>query len=166
MKVFKEEQRFTQLWLIVLLIVSALMPFVILFSEYSKGKMTFNEFITAMFMIVLATGLIFLFKLKTRIDATGIHYQFFPFHFSFKTISWTEINQAYVRKYSPIGDYGGWGIKGGAFWDSGKGKAINVSGDIGIQLELKNGKKLLIGTQKENEAKQVLKTYQKQESHA
>ena len=39
-------------------------------------------------------------------------------------------------------------------------KAINVSGDIGIQLELKNGKKLLIGTQKEAEAKSVLQTYQ------
>lgn len=67
--------------------------------------------------------------------------------------------KAYVRKYDPIGDYGGWGLKGGALWNSKKGKAINVSGDIGIQLELKNSKKLLIGTQKEAEARRVLETY-------
>jgi len=39
--------------------------------------------------------------------------------------------------------------------------AINVSGDIGIQIELKNNKKILIGTQKETEAKNVLNTYLK-----
>ncbi len=166
MKVFKETQRFTQTWLIVVLVVSTLTPFVIIFSEYYKGKITLHEFVVSISLIILATGLIFLFKLKIRIDATGIHYQFFPFHLKTKTIFWSDIDTAYVRKYSPLGDYGGWGIKGGAFWNSKKGKAINVSGDIGIQLELKKGKKLLIGTQKENEAKQVLKTYQKQESHA
>jgi hypothetical protein len=37
---------------------------------------------------------------------------------------------------------------------------MNVSGDIGIQLEFKNGQKLLIGTQKQAEAKSVLETYQ------
>ena len=56
-------------------------------------------------------------------------------------------------------EYGGWGLKGGLLWKKSKGIAINVSGNIGIQLELKNGKKLLIGTQKLQEAKQVLDTY-------
>ncbi|PWG05518.1 hypothetical protein DIS07_08650 [Polaribacter aquimarinus] len=88
-----------------------------------------------------------------------MHYQFFPFHFSFKTISWKEIKNAHVRNYDPIGEYGGWGLKGGFPFNKKKGKAINVKGDIGIQLELQNNKKILIGTQKEIEAKQVLKTY-------
>lgn len=159
MKVFKEEQRFTQTWLIVLLAISTLIPLVIVFSEYSKGKKTLNELLTVVIIMVFATGFIFFFKLKTRIDEVGIHYQFFPFHFSLKTINWNNISKAHVRTYDPIGEYGGWGLKGGAFWNSSKGKAINVSGDIGIQLELKNGKKLLIGTNKDNEAKQVLITY-------
>ncbi|APG66435.1 hypothetical protein LPB136_06055 [Tenacibaculum todarodis] len=77
-----------------------------------------------------------------------------------RNIPWKEIEKAHVRTYDPITEYGGWGLKGGAFWNKKNGKAINISGDIGIQLELKNGKKLLIGTQKENEANQVLKTYQ------
>ncbi|PQJ80922.1 hypothetical protein BTO18_05610 [Polaribacter porphyrae] len=89
-----------------------------------------------------------------------MHYQFFPFHWKLKLITWDKISTAYVRIYDPIGDYGGWGLKGGTLWSKSKGRAINVSGDIGIQLELKNGKKLLIGTQKKSEAERVLETYQ------
>lgn len=69
-------------------------------------------------------------------------------------------SKAYVRTYDALSEYGGWGLKGGALWNNSKGKAINVSGNIGIQLELKNGKKLLIGTQKKKEAENVLLNYQ------
>jgi len=61
--------------------------------------------------------------------------------------------------YYPISEFGGWGLRGGFFFNKGKEKAVNVSGDIGIQLIFKNGKKLLIGTQKKEEAKRVLETY-------
>ncbi len=73
-----------------------------------------------------------------------------------KKIAWSEVSNAYVRNYDPIGEYGGWGLKGGSFWNKSKGKAITISGGVGIQLEFKNGKKLLIGTQKENDVKRVL----------
>ncbi|MGK0329715.1 MAG: hypothetical protein ACJAXF_003214, partial [Polaribacter sp.] len=63
------------------------------------------------------------------------------------------------RTYLPISEFGGWGLRGGFFFNKGKEKAVNISGNIGIQLILKSGKKLLIGTQKESEAKSVLETY-------
>ncbi|MHB0756157.1 hypothetical protein [Polaribacter sp. M15] len=161
MKVFKEEQRFTQLWLIVLMAVSLIVPIAILFQEYNKpeSSLSLNKLILTITVILLTALLIFTFKLTTRIDEKGIYYQFFPFHIRLKLIAWQDISKAYVRNYDPIGEYGGWGFKGGALWNSKKGKAINVSGDVGIQLELKTGKKLLIGTQKENDAKSVLATY-------
>ena len=77
-----------------------------------------------------------------------------------KLIKWEEIKKVYVRNYDPISEYGGWGLKGGFFWNKEKGKCVNISGDIGLQIEFKNGKKLLIGTQKKEEATSVLKTYQ------
>ena len=162
MKVFKEEQRFTQLWLIILIIFSSLVPIGVVVSEYQKDENAFSvEMLLVIILVILVPiAIIFLFKLNTRIDEQGIHYQFFPFHFSDRKISWNEISKAYVRTYDPIGEFGGWGLKGGNIFNKSKGKAINVSGDIGIQLELKNGKKLLIGTQKEAEAKSVLQTYQ------
>lgn len=162
MKVFKEEQRFTQSWLIALLLISIIVPIILITKEYleENSSMTTNEFVLTLAGILISLSFIFFFKLTTRIDESGIHYQFFPFHFSLRLIKWSEINKAYVRTYDPITEYGGWGLKGGSLWNSKKGKAINVSGDIGIQLELKNGKKLLIGTQKENDAKRVLESYQ------
>ena len=161
MKIFKEEQRFTQTWLIVLLAISVLVPIGIICKEYFKEDttMTTNEFVLTNLGILISISFIFLFKLTTRIDEKGIHYQFFPFHFKLRLISWNEISKATIRTYDPIGEYGGWGLKGGSLWNKSKGKAINVSGDIGIQLELVNGKKLLIGTQKKEEAKRVLETY-------
>ena len=144
MRIFKEEQRFNQLWLIVLLLVSIMVPIAIIISEYIENPSSFSisELISIIGVMILASGIIFLFKLNTRIDEKGIHYKFFPLHWSFKTINWSQIDNAYVKTYNPIGEYGGWGLRGGFFWNKSKGKAINVSGDVGIQIKLKSGKKL------------------------
>ena len=161
MRIFKEEQRFTQTWLLVLLAISVIAPLLIITKEYlaEDSTMSSNEFILTLVAISVSIGFIFFFRLSTRIDEKGIHYQFFPVHFSIKTIGWSEINSAIIRNYDPIGDYGGWGIKGGSLWGE-KGKSITISGDIGIQLKLKNRKLLLIGTQKKSEASKVLENYQ------
>ena len=161
MKVFKETQRFTQTWFIVLMAISLIVPLILIIKEYLKEDSDFTTkgFVLTLSVLILSIAPIFFFKLITRIDEKGIHYQFFPFHFKNKIISWQEINSAYVRTYDPIGEYGGWGLKGGFLWNKSKGTAINVSGDIGIQLELKKGKKILIGTQKKQEAKNALQTY-------
>lgn len=159
MKVFKEEQRFTQLWFLTIMGISILVPIGILINEYNKqdSDLSLSSMLLIILFLLICIVPIFFFKLKTRIDEIGIHYQFFPFQLKFRTIKWLEISNAYVRTYDPIGEFGGWGLKGG--WSSKKGKAINVSGDIGIQLELTNGKKLLIGTNKKEDAITILKTY-------
>ena len=160
MRIFKEEQRFTQTWLIVIIVISLIVPLAIILKEIDKSSA--SEIIISIGTIILASGLIFLFKLSTRIDEKGIHYKFFPFHLKFKTVVWNDIENAYIRTYDAISEYGGWGIRGGALWYKAKGKAINISGNIGIQLELKDGKKLLIGTNKKEQAQDVLSTYKTQ----
>ncbi|MFP4845516.1 hypothetical protein [Winogradskyella sp. PE311] len=161
MRIFKEEQRFNQLWLIILMVVSIIMPIGIILGTYIKNPKSYSttELIGLLGLVVFAACIIFFFKLSTRIDQTGIYYKFFPFHLKYKHINWSEINKVYVRTYDAINDYGGWGLRGGALWNKSKGKAINISGDIGIQLDLINGKKLLIGTQKKVDAERVLLTY-------
>ena len=160
MRIFKEEQRFTQTWLIVIIVISLIVPLAIILKEIDK--LSTSEIIISIGTIILASGLIFLFKLTTRIDEKGIHYKFFPFHLKFKTVVWNDIENAYMRTYDAISEYGGWGIRGGALWYKAKSKAINISGNIGIQLELKDGKKLLIGTNKKEQAQDVLSTYKTQ----
>lgn len=160
MRIFEEEQRFRQSWLIILLAVSIMIPIMLILKEYSgkNTNMSTLEFTLTLLVMFGVTIPIFFFTLRTRVDEKGIHYKFFPFHAKFRTVLWSEIKSASVRKYNPISEYGGWGLKGG--FSRKKGKAVNVSGDIGIQLELTNGKRLLIGTQKENDAKSVLENYQ------
>ena len=162
MRIFKEEQRFTKTWLIVLLAVSVMAPIAITIKEYTaeNSTMTLKELLTTLLIVAISMSLIFLFKLKTRIDEDGIHYRFFPFHFSLKKIAWSEIEKATTRKYNAISEFGGWGLKGGLFWKKSNGIAYNVTGDIGVQLKLTNGKKILIGTQKREEADRVLKNYE------
>lgn len=160
MRIFKEEQRFTQTWLIIIIVISLIVTLAIILKEIDK--LTTSEIIISIGTIILASGLIFLFKLTTRIDEKGIHYKFFPFHLKFKTVFWNDIENAYIRTYDAISEYGGWGIRGGTLWYKAKGKAINISGNIGIQLELKDGKKLLIGTNKKEQAQDVLSTYKTQ----
>ncbi|SIR04525.1 hypothetical protein [Maribacter ulvicola] len=162
MRIFNETQRFTQWWL---LLLNVALLFLIAYSCYTwfilgdaVGNIASNDLIgqtTFLLIFILIIPLIYVFNLKTTIDEIGIHYQFIPIHFSKKIIRWHEIEKCFVRTYSPIRAYGGWGYRG----ISGKNKALNVKGNKGIQLILKNGKKLLIGTQKEREAKIVIERY-------
>ncbi len=165
MRIFKEEQRFTQPLIIVILTMSTLVTFGLVIHEYTRegSNMKLVELVTVIGIFLGATLPIFFFKLITRIDEKGIHYRFFPFHRKQKSILWNEVKSAYVRQYDAISEYGGWGLKGG--FRRKKGKAINTKGNIGIQLELTDSKKLLIGTQKETDAQKVLEHYQHKLNH-
>lgn len=164
MRIFKEEQRFTQPWLIILMIITAVFAIIIVAKTYINNRNLF-DYIIPIGIILIATGIIFIFKLKTRIDNVGIHYQFFPFHFKMKTIFWDDIKYAKTRTYKAITEYGGWGLKSGNFLYKNKGLAINIKGNIGIQLILNTGKKILIGTQKQADADRIITRYLKQKTN-
>lgn len=167
MKIFKETQRFNQWWLIALLVLTLIVVVYNFIKELQVIESGGDSKITTTIVFGMVTigvvYLIFSMKLKTRIDETGITYQFSPIHLKPKKITWTELNKCYVRKYSPIKEYGGWGFRGvikpKIFGVRGKGKAYNISGNTGIQLEFNDGGKLLIGTQESEKAKRVIKRY-------
>lgn len=153
---FEESQRFNQWWLILLFIgffVFILYQLIVELSSVNSDPMPYTLSLT-----ILALIAFFLSKvvLNTKIDARGVHIQFWPFYIKSKLFSWSEIESINVIKYNPILDYGGWGYR---FNFRGKGIALNVKGNQGIQLRLKNGKKLLIGTQKPDEVRQIIQLY-------
>ena len=118
--------------------------------EFGSNPMSDSGMIIGFILdLILFTSLFLLFgfaKLTMVIDDKGITYRFFPFHFKNRLILWDEIMRYEVIKYNPILDYGGWGVRIG-----GRGKAYNVSGNMGLLLYLKSGRPLLIGTQKSKE---------------
>ncbi len=160
MRVFKETQRFVQSPMIIVMLIGILIAVGITVKEYTSeiSEMTTIKFVLTIGLIILFTIPVFLIKLETKIDEIGIHYRFFPIHINNKIIRWAEIKTIYHREYSAISEYGGWGIKAG--WRRKNGKAINIVGNKGIQIELINGKKILVGTQKEEDIKKVLSAYQ------
>ncbi|MGN6532954.1 MAG: hypothetical protein ACTHK0_14530 [Ginsengibacter sp.] len=151
---FAETQRFRQPWLwAIILGVDILFIYAIL-SEIKKMKSDVQ--LTLIITTIIAVLLLVLFlilRLETKITGQGIYYRFYPFQLKFKVISWQEVSEAYLRTYKPLWEYGGWGIRFGLRRN---GMAYNVSGNQGLQLELANGKRILLGTRRPEEIAHVL----------
>ena len=156
---FAENQKFKQWWLwLILLGLNGVFIFGMVNQLYYNkpfGDKPTNDsgLITGFVIVLLLTILFYFFKLQTLIKTDGIYVRFFPIYIAYKKYSWYTLIKSYVRKYSPIGEYGGWGIRFG-FYKS--GNALNISGNYGLQLEILNKTKLLIGTNKPEELKEVL----------
>lgn len=159
MKVFKEVQHFDQWWLWVLLIaalVVAVNPLIFEYTATMQSRSNLTSIATSVLIILaLFISFWFLFKLETRIDEKGISFRFLPFHRKARIRSWDKIKSIAVRKYHPIREYGGWGYRIGLR----KKRALNVKGNMGIQIVYKNGRHLLLGTQRPREVEAILKTY-------
>lgn len=156
---FTEKQKFTQWWIWMILIgVDVLILYAIITQiglglSFGNNPMSDAGLILVGVLSVLISLFFLSIRLETRISSEGIHVRFYPFHASVRDFLWEDIERAYVRTYKPISEYGGWGLRIGL---SGKGKAYNIAGNKGLQIDFRDGKKLLIGTQKEAEVIQVL----------
>jgi hypothetical protein len=104
--------------------------------------------------------------MTTIVNHEGVYVKLFPIHFKYKFYSWDDITSAYIRKYNPLIEYGGWGMKynfGRWNWIRipgwgalGRSGAFTISGNKGMQLEFADGKKLLIGTHRQEELEETL----------
>ena len=113
---FSEKQRFKQWWLWAILIgVNALMLSLV-FTQIVNGRIigdkpaTNSQLITGAAISLLITIFILSIRLDTQIKTDGIYVKFFPLQTSFRFFTWNSLQKCYVRKYSPIAEYGGWGL--------------------------------------------------------
>lgn len=142
---FKEEQRFTQWWLWLLLILINFIPIwgiiqqVILERPFGNNPMPDIGLYIFLIITIVFPLLFFWIHLKIKIDRDGIKFQFVPL--SKKEFLWNDVASAEVIDY---GFVGGWGIRMATKY----GTVYNVRGDKGLYLILKSGKKIVIGTQK------------------
>ena len=153
MTAFKETQRFPRTWILVILILTA--PIFILMAFRALNGFMVSQWDPLIWFSLIIIPLVIIFmnmiRMTTHLDETGIEVQFYPIHRKPRFFSWSEIRSAEVRKYRPLWEYGGWGIRIGP-----KGKAYNISGKQGLQLVFRNGKQLLIGTQQPSELQDVI----------
>jgi len=149
---YRESQKFNQWWMWLInfvgLATTGWASYTMFNSEEGLIASALPVVITVGLMIMLA-----LMELRTTITEDGIEVKFWPF--SRRRIFRSEIKSARVRKYSPVGEYGGWGYRTSLK----NGKAYNMMGSQGLQLELHDGEKILIGTQQPEELAAFISAY-------
>jgi hypothetical protein len=161
---FKECQQFRQWWVLLVLSGVNILVLYALYQELFLGEDLVGEVISnagliiALVTIILVNILFYMLRLETKINRKGILVRFFPFSSKFTLYPWEKINSAQVVKYRPLLDFGGWGYR---ISITGKGRALNVSGDEGLQLVFNNKDKLLIGTQQSEKMKNFLQQIDK-----
>lgn len=153
MKEYKEIQKFNSPFFRALMFVALLGC---LFAFFNPLSLT-EQGISNLPALLIAPGLLMLFYiiytgyLKTVIDQAGIIIEMkILFKFG-RTIRWDEIEAIRSDKYRPILEFGGWGYRIG--W---KGVAYSCRGNDGLIILLKNGRKVVVGTQKPDELKKYL----------
>lgn len=152
--IFHERQHFNR-WLIFLIILSSnAFPIFFCITQVGMGKSWGNNPMSDTTLIIFTASMIILltafFFLRNK---------FFP---------WDMISKAYIRKYNPVTESRGWGIKYRKFnkWFNIRGVTnfniiYTMSGNIGLQLELTDGKLVLIGTHNPDEMEDVLRKLEK-----
>lgn len=140
---FEECQKFDQWWLWSIIIIINIVSLWGLFqavslTEFLKNPSAHSEVWYTVLLLLGPLVLIYIIRLETKINAHEVAILFFPF--INKKILWSDIEHAEVIQY---GFVGGWGIRIGTKY----GTVYNTKGNIGLAIQLKNGKKYLIGTQ-------------------
>ncbi len=136
---FLEEQRFLSGRVAVALVLAIVIASCVLLAN--------GQFAALIGMGVgLAVVLIFaVTRLKVRVSPAGVEVEFRPL--VHRRIPLADISTCEARVYRPIREYGGWGVRWG--WKG--GRAYNVSGNRGVQLSLRSGESILLGSQRAEE---------------
>jgi len=80
-------------------------------------------------------------RMITEVRTGEVSVRLYPFRPT--VIGLARVASAECREYSPLREYGGWGVR----VSRRSGRAYNASGNQGVQLVMRDGQRILIGTQ-------------------
>lgn len=138
---FEETQTFPA-WSYVVFAASALLPLAISLILPDEGRRVGVG--VALGIAPLMALVANLLLMRTVVDEGALTVTFgYLFPLYRRRIPLTEILRAEAVTYSPLGEYGGWGIRG-----MGENTALNARGNRGVRLTLADGRRVLIGSQR------------------
>ncbi len=150
---FREQQRFRQFWLWVVVLGVAAIFWVGFAYQLFEGQAPGSNPVTIaeaiILLVLVGVGLPLFFysmKLTTKVYPGMLTIKFSPFHLKAVRVPLHLLRNYEYVAYNPIYDYGGWGIR----WTS-NGKAYTTSGNEGVQLYFYNQKPILLGSQRADE---------------
>ena len=161
--IFREQQKFSSRLCLVLvcsLVVGvAIIVAVLVIQESVDASVIVTAILGGIVAPIAIVVLFLLTNLETEVRSDALYVRLFPFHIHYRKFAKEDLSECYARTYKPIREYGGWGIRCG--FRKGSGKAYNMKGNQGAQLVFKNGKRLLIGSQKPDELAEAINSIMK-----
>jgi len=111
-----------------------------------------EELAGGILLVAVAIGLPLLFwKAELKIDLWPDRLEIHFGPLVRRRIPLNELRSAHARRYRPLLEYGGWGVRHGL-----GGTAYNVRGNRGVQIALASGKSFLLGSQRSDELVRAL----------
>ena len=146
---FREVQRFRDVWWVMALVfgVAALQWYIFLGQIVvgaPVGNNPASDGVVLFVWLLAGVGLPVLFlllRLEVEVSPNAVTIRFAPLFI--RVIDQREIAGAEPVTYRPLGEFGGWGVRG---W--GARVAYNVRGNQGVELTLTDGRRVLIGTRR------------------
>lgn len=155
---YREVQRFTQWWIVALLIALAGLAWWAFLQQVVMGqpwgsRPAPNAVIWGLVAIhgVLLPGFLLSMRLTTTIEGDTLVARYFPLRT--RRVKLSEILRAEAVTYRPIREYGGWGIR----WGGPRNWAYNLRGNRGVRLTLRDGATLLVGSQRAEDLAESLR---------
>lgn len=118
----------------------------------AAGGLGFQRLAIGAFLAFAAVVIVLLYRrtgLEVTVSPEGAHVRFFPF--ARRVIRAGDIRAARVRRYRPMEDYGGWGVRRGP-----GGSAYLVSGDRGVEIVTRAGERILVGSSRPEQLAEAL----------
>ncbi len=148
---FREEQRFRQLWIWLLIAGVAALQWWGFIQQIILGQPWGDnpgpDWMMWLLWLSIGIGMPAFFaylRLIVTVTPEAVEIHFRPL--SRRTIPIAEIADVESGEYSPLRQYGGWGIRG-----LGNNRVYSISGKQGVALTLVDGRKVLIGSLRANE---------------
>lgn len=159
---YYERQRTPWYWFLFMAVLN--IPFVyglvkqlILNKPWGNNPMSDTGLIILAAFIFLFSAFMLIIKQEIIITKQGVFTRLFPLKTKPKLYSWEKIDKAAIKKYSLLQNRFGWGFKIGMNGST----TFNMRGNIGLELILNNGHKVIIGTFNPQELEKVIAKFKK-----
>ncbi len=101
-------------------------------------------FLAVVGLLLFAVLIVGLLRMTTEVTPTDVRVWFGWIPIYRRVVAVGSIQRLEVVSYRPIADYGGWGIRSGRDGE----RVLNARGNRGVRLDLADGSRLLIGSQR------------------
>ncbi len=149
--VYREEQNFDWRAYALVVLIEIALAFLYVWTDLNGrnhgvpdvGGLPSKLMVTAV-MVTLAVAAVVMFRMTTEVTPTDVRVWFGWVPLYRRLVPLGSIQRLEVVTFRPILDYAGWGIRRGRDGE----RVLTARGDRGVRLELADGTRLLIGSQR------------------